>query len=255
MIEEIKDWITSILFRFKRIPNYSEYSTIPKGTRYFFNANNIKLGNLEWKDKEWVKLYTYGKDPDFRYNLPYDQDISVREDITFDGEEIILTRKPGSDSKTPYLYSNIKIKYGTVRALIKMPKTPGAWSAFWLYGDNGMPEHDIVEHCGGKDYINVTQHWGYDYKGPRGKKSTLHNTRKNKGIKATDEYYLYEIELGPYKTIYRINGVVTRVMKKHLSSSDHHIIFGTGMGDYCGNIIPNKDSIMRIKYIEIFKIK
>ena len=72
-----------------------------------------------------------------------------------------------------------------------------------------MPEYDFPEHCGQWDnQVTLTGHYGYDYGGEFGKKSTLHNERRNRRFLPTDEYYLYEIFVSPYIVKFYINGVV-----------------------------------------------
>jgi beta-glucanase (GH16 family) len=133
-----------------------------------------------------------------------------------------------------------------VSALIRLPEEQGAWSAFWLFGETGLPENDVFEHCGGEQYVNVTHHWGYGYDNPELKKHTEWNKRRNIN---PNEWNLYEIEISPYKTIYRINNKVVRSMKRGTSSDRRHILLTCGWGDYCGGNSP--DAYMEVKWLTL----
>ena len=161
----------------------------------------------------------------------------------------IWARKDGTEG---VLFSNFKIKYGIVKALVKLPDVEGAWSAFWLF--RGMPELDIFEHCGQwKNQVSVTHHWGYSYEKGM-KKSTLNNERYNESFKPTEQYYVYEVEVTPYEVIYRINGEVTRVMTEGIPSHEQHIILNVSTGDYCDDIPLKKDAVMKVKWIKVFEM-
>lgn len=255
---DIKSYIEQQIFRYSKIPKNPKATPNPKGYYMSFDMKKITIGDMPWK-KGWQKNWVQGKDPDFRDSLPWDANISSPDNIIKTNEGITLVQPKEKDAKSAYLVSNFTIKYGTIRAMIKCPTAKGVWSAFWLFGNNGMPECDIMEHCGGwKNEVAVTHHWGVDYGEQYGKKSTLHNTRYNKGFTPRDGYYLYEVELSPYRVLYRINGVTVRTVKKGVPSGDNMIIFDVVKGNYCGTT-PNqaieKDGEMKIKYIEIFKIK
>ena len=255
---DLKSRFEQVLFYFQNIPHYSELKAVPKGQRYYIDSHNISIGNLEWKEG-WKKEFNWMTDPLFRWSKPWAQEESVKNNIIID-DDIILRKKKYKGSKDAYLFSNFTFKYGTIRALIKLPDVPGMWSAFWTFGENELPEYDILEHCGGwDDKVNVTHHWGYDYGklSNYGKKSTLHNGRKNPGFDPTNEYYLYELEISPYKIVYRINGITVRVKRKGVSSGKNHVLFDIVRGGYCGSsndIESERDAYMRIKYIELFKV-
>lgn len=215
-----------------------------------YDVSNITIGNLEWKGSSWDKKYEYGKDPMFRHSLPWDQESSPRDNVNLTDSCIeIWARKDGSNG---FLFSNFKIKYGIVKAMIKLPDVEGAWSAFWLF--KGMPELDIFEHCGQwENQVSVTHHWGYSYEKGM-KKSTLNNERSNKLFKPTEQYYVYEVEVTPYEVIYRINGEVTRIMTEGIPSHEQHIILDVVTGDYCGNIPLKEDAVMKVKWIKVLEI-
>lgn len=215
-----------------------------------YDASNITIGNLEWKGSAWDKKYEYGKDPMFRYSFPWDQEKFKSENIHLTDSCIeIWARKDGSEG---VLFSNFKIKYGIVRAKVKLPDVEGAWSAFWLF--RGMPELDIFEHCGQwKNQVTVTHHWGYAYEKGM-KKSTLQNERFSESFNPTEEYNIYEVEVTPYEVIYRINGIVTRVMTEGIPSHELHIILNVATGDYCENIPLKEDAVMKVKWIKVFEM-
>lgn len=252
----IKNYIERLRFKYSKIPTWQEaVKRIPDGSLRKYYSKDITLGNLEWK-KGWTKNYNEDKDPLFVPWRPWNSELSSIDNIKHEGKLLTLTQHKEPNSKDAYMESNFTIKYGTVRALIKLPNVTGAWSAFWLFGKNGMPEHDIIEHCGEwENEVAVTHHWGYDYEENRGKKSTINNGRYNKNFKPTDNYYLYEVELTPYKVTYRINGIKVRTLTKHLSSGENVIIFDVTRGKYCGNKALARNAKMEISFLEIWKIQ
>ena len=207
---------------------------------------------------EWERKYQKGVDPEFRIDYPWQQAsgmTSTIDNIVQHNDGITLKMPSHQLEHNAVLFSNFKFKYGTIRALIKVPNVPKAWSAFWIF--RGMPEMDIFEHCGGRtNEVNVTHHWGCDY-GSGGKKSTLHNERYNKDFKPRDEYYLYEVTVTPYEVVYKINGVVTKTMTTGIPSHDGHIIFNvTAEGSYCGTVPTSgltDDATMEIKWLEVYE--
>lgn len=238
-------------FKKKEITNTQKYERGHAESKFTtYDASNITIGNLEWKGRAWDKKFEYSKDPMFRHSLPWDQEGSPRENINLTDSCIeIWARKDGSKG---YLFSNFKIKYGIVKALVKLPDVEGAWSAFWLF--RGMPELDIFEHCGQwKNQVSVTHHWGYTYEKGM-KKSTLQNERFNESFKPTEEYNIYEVEVTPYEVIYRINGIVTRVMTEGVPSHEQHIILDVVTGDYCDDIPLKEDAVMKVKWIKVFEM-
>ncbi len=256
---DIRSLIESWIFRFRKIPPYrtSMLNNTPKGERTLFKMQDITIGNMPWK-KGWEKGYVHGEDPMFRLSKPWAAHESSDDNVKKTSTGITLTQPKEKDAKSAYLFSNFTIKYGTVRALVKCPCATGMWSAFWLFGKSGTPECDIFEHCGEwENEVAVTHHWGYDYGGPYGKKSTLHNARYNKNFNPSKEFYLYEIEFGPYSVVYKINGVVVKRMKKGIPSGENHILFDVVKGQYCGtdpNAELSEDGVMEVKFLEIFKI-
>jgi len=255
----IRNFIEQLIFRWSRIPTWQEaVQRVPEGTLTKYHMSDIEIGNLEWIEG-WTKNYNKDKDPPFREGRPFDPELSSLDNITTTSSLMILTQPKEACTKDAYIQSNFTIKYGTVRALIKVPKVPGAWSAFWLFG--GLPEMDIFEHCGGwEDKISVTHHWGYDYDNvpnPKGKKMTKRNARYNKKFRPRDNFYLYEVELSPYKIVYRINGIKVRTLKRHLSSGENRVIFDVTKGDYCQSCFLKgigRDAQMMIDFLEVYKI-
>jgi len=125
------------------------------------------------------------------------------------------------------LVSMFTIKCGLIQVRAKFPCTQaGQLDAIWSFGENGMPEHDIAEWNGSE--VSVTEHWGYDYKEGL-KKRTRNGDRKAKWFKPEAEFYIYELELTPYQTIYRINGIET--LKTAASNNEQHIILNSGILD------------------------
>lgn len=254
-MRELIDLIQHFIFRFRKIPSWEKAAAkIPDGNMRIYDASNLSLGNLEWK-KGWRKEYDEERDPNFRPSIPWDTSLSDPTTIDVKYGMITLTQKAHS-KKMSYMQSNFTIKTGTVRALIRCPKIEGAWSAFWLFGEHGMPEHDMMEHCGEwSNQVAVTHHWGYDYENVRGKKSTLWNGRKNKNFKPTEEFYLYEVTLTPYETIYKINGVVVRKMGRAVSSGINRVIFDVTTGKYCGSKELTEDATMEVAWLQVFTIE
>ena len=235
-------------------PEYTNESIKYEGEYDYIFAHNVTFGNMPYK-KGWVKDYT-STDPMFRKSIKWfpSTNYSDKNVTVLDGT--INIHCPSDGMTEGAMVSNFTFKYGTVRALIKAPNVKGVWSAFWLFDENGMPEHDF-EFCGQEKHtVNVTHHWGITYD-DNNKKSTLHNARRNKNFNPTTEYNMYEIEKLPYKVTYKINGVVVKVMRKGISSGNSRLLFTAGTGIYCGsekNQPLNKNGIMSIKSIELYKL-
>lgn len=235
-----------------RLAYHRKEINTPKGTLRTYMMADATIGNLPWKSG-YIRKYSEYIDPMFRDSLPWEINQSNPDGISQAYAGVMLTQAKEPNTNKAILYSNFTIKYGTIRALIKLPNIKGAWSAFWLFGDNGMPEHDILEQCGQwNNRVNVTHHYGFNYDN---KKSTLHNGRINRKFNP-NVFNLYEVELTPYKTTYKINGFVTKVMKHGISSSQHHIIFSVTKGSYCdsGNMYEmTEDATMIVHKLEVFK--
>jgi len=158
------------------------------------------------------------------------------------------------------LYSNFDIKHGIFRIRAKVSSIDGIGSALWTFGDNGMPEIDILETCGQRcKKISNIHHWGYDYEKKLGKTSTLNNSLSSSNFKPSEEFYVYEIEFTPYKIIWRINGVVTKVEKRGIPTNKQHLILSVCQSERCGNskfenlgIYP---SGMEVDWVEVIKYK
>ena len=247
---DCKSFIEKILFLFKRVPSYEEYLSnedTPEGVEHVYDMSRASLGDLPWMSG-YTKNYEEGIDPEFRTSLPWDQDGFDAQNITqIPGEYLKLTKPAGVHTKDALLYSNFSMKHGTVRALVKMPKVKGAFSAFWLF--DGLPELDILEHCGQwKRKYACTHHWGYDYGEDYGKKSTLHNTRFNFKLNFNSDWYVLEAEVSPYKVVYKINGVKVRSVKRGVPSGELHIILNVGYGEYCNSkegVIEDADLLVK----------
>lgn len=207
---------------------------------YFFQKETV--GIPPWQSK-YERIHQ-PEDPDWRWNLPWDQQTFSEDNIEYTDTGVKIWARNG---KQGCLYSNFYFKYGVITAKIRLPREEGAWSAFWIFGESGMPEYDVFEHCGGESHVNVTHHWGYTYdEGGKYKKSTRHNKRKN--INPYD-WNLYQVEVTPYKTIYRINGNVVRTMRQGAASDKRHIVLTCVWGNYCGGYTP--DAFMEVEWLMV----
>jgi len=223
-----------------------------------YKMNDVTIGPLPWYSSDYRRIYKKGTDPQFNWHCPWDYEgpkHSARENLVFTKEGMnIICRKESGYGTLGILYSNFSLTYGIIRAKIKLPKVKGGWSAFWTFA--GMPEYDILEHCGRWDNkITTTPHWGYDYSGPYGKKSTHYNRSTNRKFKPTEEYYIYELETTPYKVIWRINGRIVRVMKEGIQTMPTNILFTVSKGDYCGSVPFGKlpaDATMNVEWLKVY---
>ncbi len=236
------------LFKKSTIKDYTTVPT-PEGKLTRYNMSEVTIGNLPWK-KEWKRIFQDSIDPMFSYQFPWDKSECLRENVIQTDTGINLIAR--ADGTKAVLFSNFTFKYGTVRALIKLPDVPGAMSAFWLF--EGMPELDVLEHCGQwNNQVAVTHHWGWSYE-PGRKKATRHNLRFNELFTPDEQYYLYEVEITPYKVVYRINGNIVRVMEEGIPSQDLHIILNIGWGNYCDSPEGiNEDAVMSVKWLEVYE--
>lgn len=244
-------------FKSHNLPSLSDaLSRTPAGELTFYDMSAVTIGNLPWYGEDCVAKYRPGIDPPFRSGLPWFSDQSSPDNVIQDTNGIkLICRKEAGDKKEGVIYSNFTIKYGTVQVLARFPDVEGAWSAIWLFA--GLPEYDF-EHCGQWDeMVTATAHWGFDYSGLYGKKSTLHNERQNKTFRPAKDYYLYEIYVSPYKIVWYINGMKTREMKRGISSHDQHLIISVGKGEYCGSDPKGeltKDAKLFVKWVKVFKM-
>ena len=207
--------------------------------QYTFHEETIGLP--PWQSK-WERKHQ-AEDPDWRWSMPWNHEGYSRDNIEHTANGVKIWARNGKEG---CLHSNFHFKYGIVTALIRLPKEEGAWSAFWITGASGLPEYDVLEHCGGEEYVNVTQHWGYNYDSSVYKKQTTHNKRKN--VNPFD-WNLYQVEVTPYKIIYRINGKVVRTMKQGISSDKMRVLLTCGWGDYCGGKTP--DAFMEVQWLTV----
>ena len=255
---DIKSWIEKQRFRRRRcLPEWHDNLTKPEGEYQYYDMSQVSIGTLDWIDG-YEKLYDEQTDPMFMSGAPWASEGDYNADWLVQGiSGLSLVMPKETNGQTAMLSSNFSIKYGTIRALIKLPDVAGAYSAFWLFGKQGAPECDILEACGHEwNKVHVTHHWGYDYEDIWGKKSTLHNDRYNRRFKPTEKYYMYEIELSPYKVVYRINGVIVKIMKEGIPSDKQRIIFSLTKGSYCDSSHDEPlDSVarMKIRFLEVFK--
>lgn len=181
-----------------------------------------RVGIPPWNGQAWKRVHQ-PEDPDWRYNLPWDQQLYDKGNIIETKEGLQIWRRNGKDGM---LYSNFTFKYGVVKGTFKLPQTPGLWSAFWLYGENGMPEHDIFEHCGGDDMVSVTYHHGYDDEHKK-------QSRMNKRAKIKPgEWNDFMIDITPYWSKFYVNGKLVRKVKEK-NGDEHHILMDCKIGDYC----------------------
>ena len=257
IINNIISFKEKMSFRKEIIPSLeSALNRIPKGDMMHYIMATVNIGQLEWQSG-WQKDYKPYVDPPFRVGVPWDVDDTSENNIIQQPTHMdIITRKEAGRGNDGILYSNWTIKYGTIQVLAKLSDIQGAFSAIWLYGKDGLPEFDF-EHCGQwNNQVTATGHWGYDYD-YYGKKSTLHNERKNRKFYPTDEYHLYEIELSPYETIWRINGLDVRRTKEGANAGKQHLILSIGKVEYCGseeNGTLSEDAKMEVRWVRTFKM-
>ena len=256
-----------IMFWIRKFPDISKVKE-PKDpnknliTPEVYMMSGVTIGNLPYISKEWNRIYQKGTDPEFKPGLPWDDKGEYSPDNviqTADGIQVIARKEEGIGTYGA-LWSNFTIKYGIIRAKIKLPFVKGSWTAFWTF--NGLPESDIFEHCGDwHNRVTSTHHWGYDYNNNEppepnyGKKSTTNNERVNRKFRPAQRYYIYEIEITPYKMIWRINGRKVRVMKKGISNTTH-ILLTSVKGSYCGSGKYDgllKDAIMNVEWIKVYR--
>ncbi len=108
------------------------------------------------------------------------------------------------------IWSKQEFKYGYFECRCKAPSGKGLWPAFWLFGQNGKDEIDIMEMKGEKDYethvdvhvpnstdkvpgfLGIKQDWGGWVKTEQ---------------KLTDEWVIFSGIWKPGSLIYYVNGV------------------------------------------------
>ena len=253
----MRNLLERIYFMLCKIPTWEDaIKSIPQGDYIKYDMSKVTIGDMPWK-YGWTPIYVEDESPQFRIGREWAKDMTDADNILQSPTKMTLTQPKSAGTKDAWIQSNFRIKYGTVRALIKLPDVSGAHSSFWLFGQNGMPEMDVLEHCGGwENKVSVTHHHGIAYESGQ-KKMTHNNARYNKNFKPRDEFYLYEVELSPYKVVYKINGVKVRTLKRGLSSGENKVIFNVVKNSYCQTTtesVLNDDAVMIVDFLEVYKI-
>jgi beta-glucanase (GH16 family) len=108
------------------------------------------------------------------------------------------------------IWSRQEFKYGYFECRCKAPSGQGLWPAFWLFGQNGKDEIDIMEMKGEKDYET---HVDIHIPNNTGMVPGFLGIKKNWGgwiktdQKLTEEWVVFSALWKPGSIIYYVNGV------------------------------------------------
>jgi hypothetical protein len=170
------------------------------------------------------------------------------------GAQFILVRNPIGTTK-PYdactLHTKGTWKYPRIKAWLKLPEGKGHWASIFTYGNDGPPEVDIFEWC--KQWgsrINMTMHKGYRDK--IGIWSSKRNRLRVPGL-TNGRLYCFEVELQPMRTIWRLNGIVTKVRKQSVDNQQRILIINV-VSDRCGdNFVETEKKGMKLEKLVVLQ--
>lgn len=186
---------------------------------------------------------------------------------TYKSGLLSTTNKPGSLANTSSLY---KFKYGYVEGRMKLPKTRGFFSAFWMmppdYGSyNYAYEVDILETLGGTENTTfMTVHYNN-----RQSSYAINNGANNNGACPVhnygDGYHTYGVNWQPSFIAYYIDGKecgrMTSTASRNIWNGDLEIIlnlmvdvdwqknWGIGLND------PTAKDSLDVDYIKVWQMQ
>jgi beta-glucanase (GH16 family) len=120
------------------------------------------------------------------------------------------------------IWSKQEFKYGYFECRCKAPSGKGLWPAFWLFGQNGKDEIDIMEMKGEKDYET---HVDVHIPGQSGMVPGFLGIKKNWGgwiktdQKLIEEWVVFSAIWKPGSIIYYVNGVPISDFKGDFATS------------------------------------
>lgn len=227
---------------------------------------NESFSNGKLDNKKWITRYYWG---DAILNEPY----TMADDKSYptDGKNIefsdnklhIITKEEAAEGKkwdpvhgflndtfgyTSGLISTGKYfrqKYGLFKAKIKMSSS-NVSQAFWMVGDNIVPHIDVAKYEKGK------LHSDYFWTSSDGKIPSKSIT-KTGGSRFTSDFYIFSLEWGPEKLVWKINDKVFKKQTSNVPQDEMYMVFSTLLKDRAsGEGLP---AAMEIDWIRVYKLK
>ena len=266
-IEEIKNEFKQI----KKSPKLIAYLKSKSREAKFIP---LKTWKLEFEDhftgeqldtKKWLTRYYWGdkllKDS---YTLPGDQQCNTHgKNISLSGSKLsIHTRNEDAKGFTwdpaygfvprEFLYTSGLINssrffrraYGKVEAKIKVPNGK-AYHAFWLAGEQMLPQINIFKYSGKKFYLG--NFWGNN----TDSKGVQKDLTKVTGAFA-GKYYIFTLEWTPKHLEWSINGIVYKATSRGVPSEPMYIAFGSGVEN---NTRLSKPAKLEIDWVRFYSRK
>lgn len=154
--------------------------------------------------------------------------------------------------------------YGKWEIRVKFPYRKGYWPAFWLLTKQnpGLPEIDIFEYFGReKDKINITQHWGINYRGDAtGGQGEPFYYVKGKELSGdfSDKWMVWTFECMPNKMMWKLDDKVVYESSEGIPTAPLYMIVNVAVKDWAENnyVVDNSDSpyVMEIDYVKVYKM-
>ena len=199
-----------------------------------------------------------------------DYDTARPENVSFDGENLVLTARAESYQGASYTSGRIETggrfaqAYGRFEARIQIPSGQGMWPGFWLLGDDytqvGWPqcgELDIMESRGAvPGTVLGSMH------GPGGDSYTAAYTLPN-GASFSDDFHVFALEWEPGVARWYVDGNLYETQLADLLPTtqpwvfDHpfFIILDLAVGGSFGGPIATSTALpqsMRVDYVRVY---
>ena len=114
-------------------------------------------------------------------------------------------------------------KYGRFVAKIKVNENSAITQAFWLVGNQIMPQIDILKYTGGKAFFSTF--WGNVTE----KEGINRSTSKISGGLLKSSFYIYELIWTPDELIWKINNLIVHREKNGIPSEPMYVLLSSGI--------------------------
>lgn len=134
-------------------------------------------------------------------------------------------------------------KYGKFEAKIKMNRMYPGYHAFWMVGEQMIPQIDIINVLGKSANGQVANY----YKNG----NVQRNIDKISGLSLTNDYFIYTLEWYPDKLVWKINDVEVYSTTQGIPEEPLYLIFSAGLrGDIDQSKLPQ---VMEIDWIKCYQ--
>ncbi len=240
----IRFWLLTI---FGLLPRAYNNEKPEKG---FKEALNIDFNDVASLPGQFNMGYPHAMLPEYQYRIN-------QRCIQFNGKgaRFILRANP-PEAKKPYdaavIHTKECWKYPRFKVWLTLPEGYGHWASAYTYGSDGLPELDIFEWC--KQFGNrITQTIHKGYKDKLGMWASKRNSVYVPGLKK-GHTYCFEVEARPMKTIWRINGIVTKVRKQTVDNQQRIILINVVSSTLCkSNFVEVEKMGMRLEKLSVLQ--